>query len=578
MTIYLRQSTASQEIPIGQMLDSTDGDTEESGLTIANTDIKIWKAGATTLASKNSGGATYISNGVYYAVLDATDTNTAGSLVIFVHVSGALAERIECMVLPALVYDSMIAGTDNLQVDLIQWIGTAPLALTSQRVQSQVGAMAANVVTASAINSGAITSAKFAAGAIGTGVIAGTQTFAMTGNITGNLSGSVGSVTGAVGSVTGAVGSVTGNVGGNVTGSVGSVVGHTPQTGDNYARLGAPAGASVSADIAAVKSDSAAILVDTGTTLDAALAVVDSNVDAILADTADMQPKLGTPAADIAADIAAVKADSAAILTDTGTTIPGQLDNMSGATFNTATDSLEAIRDRGDAAWTTGAGGSAPTVAEIRAEIDSNSTQLAAIVADTNELQTDLANGGRLDLILDELTAQGDTNEAAIAVVDANVDAILADTADMQPKIGTPAGASVSADIAAVKADTAATLTDTGTTIPAQISGLNDLSAAQVNAEVDTAISDASLATAAAVAALNDLAASDLGNYQLPDSYSADGVQPTVAQALLEIRQFLLERATAGTTVTVKKPDGSTTAMTLTLNDATTPTSITRAT
>ena len=578
MTIYLRQSTASQEIPIGQMLDSTDGDTEESGLTIANTDIKIWKAGATTLANKNSGGATYISNGVYYAVLDATDTNTAGSLVIFVHVSGALAERIECMVLPALVYDSMIAGTDNLQVDLIQWIGTAPLALTSQRVQSQVGAMAANVLTATAINSGAITSAKFAAGAIGTGVIAGTQTFAMTGNITGNLSGSVGSVTGAVGSVTGAVGSVTGNVGGNVTGSVGSVVGHTPQTGDNYARLGAPAGASVSADIAAVKSDSAAILVDTGTTLDAALAVVDSNVDAILADTADMQPKLGTPAADIAADIAAVKADSAAILTDTGTTIPGQLDNMSGATFNTATDSLEAIRDRGDAAWTTGAGGSAPTVAEIRAEIDSNSTQLAAIVADTNELQTDLANGGRLDLILDELTAQGDTNEAAIAVVDANVDAILADTADMQPKIGTPAGASVSADIAAVKSDTAATLTDTGTTIPAQISGLNDLSAAQVNAEVDTAISDASLATAAAVAALNDLAASDLGNYQLPDSYSADGVQPTVAQALLEIRQFLLERATAGTTVTVKKPDGSTTAMTLTLNDATTPTSITRAT
>jgi len=48
-------------------------------------------------------------------------------------------------------------------------------------------------------------------------------TVAITGNITGNLSGSVGSVTGAVGSVTGAVGSVTGNVGGNVTGSVGSL-------------------------------------------------------------------------------------------------------------------------------------------------------------------------------------------------------------------------------------------------------------------------------------------------------------------------------------------------------------------
>ena len=36
-----------------------------------------------------------------------------------------------------------------------------------------------------------------------------------------------------------------------------------PQTGDNYARLGAPAGASVSADVAAVKSDTAATLTDT---------------------------------------------------------------------------------------------------------------------------------------------------------------------------------------------------------------------------------------------------------------------------------------------------------------------------
>lgn len=39
-------------------------------------------------------------------------------------------------------------------------------------------------------------------------------------------------------------------------------------TGDAYARLGAPAGASVSADVAAMKVDTAAILVDTGTTLD----------------------------------------------------------------------------------------------------------------------------------------------------------------------------------------------------------------------------------------------------------------------------------------------------------------------
>lgn len=40
-------------------------------------------------------------------------------------------------------------------------------------------------------------------------------------------------------------------------------------------------------------------------------------------------------------------------------------------------------------ALTGGGGGTAPTVEEIRAEMDSNSTQLADIVEDTNELQTD---------------------------------------------------------------------------------------------------------------------------------------------------------------------------------------------
>lgn len=54
-----------------------------------------------------------------------------------------------------------------------------------------------------------------------------------------------------------------------------------PQTGDGFDRLGAPAGASVSADVAAVKVDTAAILVDTGTTLDARIpaALVSGRMD-----------------------------------------------------------------------------------------------------------------------------------------------------------------------------------------------------------------------------------------------------------------------------------------------------------
>lgn len=60
------------------------------------------------------------------------------------------------------------------------------------------------------------------------------------------------------------------------------------------------------------------------------------------------------------------------------------------------------------------------------------------------DLSEDWANGGRLDLILDELTTQGDTNEGKL-------DAVIADTEDLQAKIGTPAGASLSADVASVQ-------------------------------------------------------------------------------------------------------------------------------
>ena len=111
--MYLRESTASQEISLGYFLDSTDGDTEETGLTIANTDIKIRKHGGTTLNNKNSGGATHISNGVYQCTLDATDTNTTGQMEVYVHVSGALAVKSTFTVLTATAFDALTTGTFN---------------------------------------------------------------------------------------------------------------------------------------------------------------------------------------------------------------------------------------------------------------------------------------------------------------------------------------------------------------------------------------------------------------------------------------------------------------------------------
>lgn len=63
----------------------------------------------------------------------------------------------------------------------------------------------------------------------------------------------------------------------------------------------------------------------------------------------------------------------------------------------------------------------------------------------------------------------------------------------------------------------------------------------------------------------------------IADSIPADGTRPSLRQAAYLNTQFLFERSVSGTTVTVKKVDGST-LFTLLLNDATTPTSITRAT
>lgn len=94
------------------------------------------------------------------------------------------------------------------------------------------------------------------------------------------------------------------------------------QTGDSFARLGAPAGASVSADVAAVKTDTAAVKVQTDKLAFTVANQVDSNVidwksATAPAMTGDAFARLGAPAgASVSADVAAIKSDTGTILTD----------------------------------------------------------------------------------------------------------------------------------------------------------------------------------------------------------------------------------------------------------------------
>lgn len=106
----LRQSTASQVVQLGPFVSSTDGVTPSTGLTIANTDIKLRPLGATSATSKSSGGAIHSANGNYYATLDAIDTATVGPMRISVYISGSLPVWIDCIVYEEVVYDALFTA------------------------------------------------------------------------------------------------------------------------------------------------------------------------------------------------------------------------------------------------------------------------------------------------------------------------------------------------------------------------------------------------------------------------------------------------------------------------------------
>ena len=125
MMQWLKQSTAAN-IQLGPFVDEDDGKTAETGLTIAQADIRLSKNGANIAQSNNAAGATHDELGYYVVPLDTTDTNTLGRLLLAVHESGALPVWREFMVLPANEYDSLVLGTDALEVNVTEVEGADP--------------------------------------------------------------------------------------------------------------------------------------------------------------------------------------------------------------------------------------------------------------------------------------------------------------------------------------------------------------------------------------------------------------------------------------------------------------------
>lgn len=115
---FLKANTAI-DVLIGPFVDSTDGATLETGLTISQADVLLSKNGQ-TLTQKNdvTAAAADSTTGYYNCELDATDTNTEGGLVLTVSESGALPVRHEYMVLAEAAYDSMFTAKDTGYMDV----------------------------------------------------------------------------------------------------------------------------------------------------------------------------------------------------------------------------------------------------------------------------------------------------------------------------------------------------------------------------------------------------------------------------------------------------------------------------
>lgn len=119
MARWLKQSTAFT-FRVGPFVDATDGVTAETALTIAQADIQISKNGGAFAQTSASPTTTHDADGWYQCPLTSTDTNTLGPLTVQIVMSGALPVWEHFMVVPANVYESLIADTQWLEATTLR--------------------------------------------------------------------------------------------------------------------------------------------------------------------------------------------------------------------------------------------------------------------------------------------------------------------------------------------------------------------------------------------------------------------------------------------------------------------------
>ena len=105
---FLKQSTAV-DVLIGPFVDITDGATAETGETPS---VKLSKNGQTLAAKNDATTPVHDADGYYNCELDATDTNTVGTLVLTVAATAtALPARHDFYVLEEAIYDALFGAS-----------------------------------------------------------------------------------------------------------------------------------------------------------------------------------------------------------------------------------------------------------------------------------------------------------------------------------------------------------------------------------------------------------------------------------------------------------------------------------
>ena len=542
---YLRTNTATI-VTVGPFYDKTDGVTIETGLTITNERISfvvdLNDGNAPTLVLDNVTGATgstsndlnYITNcdaGLMQLELAAANVNYLGRAFLTVtDAANHCPVFHEFTILPAMVYDSLILGTDVLQADMTQILGTAVSApatagildinlknIANAAVSTSTAQLGVNVVQISADATAADNAELFfdGTGYAGGTVKLGVDVVAISGDATAaDNEEKFFDGTGYAGT-------------NNVIPTVTTLTGHTAQTGDAYARLGAPVGASVSADVLQIKN-----YVDDIGAAGAGLTAIPWNAawDAEVQSEATDALNAYDPPTNaemeartlVAADYVVV-GDTLAAVTTVGS-VTGAVGSVAanGITATSiAADAINAAAVKADAVTKIQSG--LATAAALTVIDDFLDTEVAAILADTNELQTDWVNGGRLDLILDIIAADTTTDIPAL-IND------LPTNAELATALGT-ADDAVLAELAKVpKSDSNVTW--------------NATALASINAAMDTAL-----------------------DTPIPGSPTADSINERVATMDTSVALMRLLIAT-GTVVDDNDPDPTATAFETNLAEA----------